>query len=195
MAVTHLNIGNVYDRLGLFDEAISAVSRSVRIDPTNPWSLGYLCELKMLMNRNAEAVKCYRTYFTRFEAIPRFRSNYGVALMRVGELKESVIVLTKEAADRPRESGVQNTLAIALYESRDFESAISVLRDAVTNDPDRAELRLNLGICYLAANNRPGALSQYKLLRVSNSQHARILYRLIYRKYLVDVRDLESVPK
>lgn len=189
LAITHLNLGNLYDLLGRHDEALNAVSTSVRLDPLNPWSRNYLCELEVLTGRNSEAVRCYREYFSHFKPTQRSRSNFGVALMRAGELKESVAVLTKEASERPRETSVQNTLAIALYKSEDYESAIKVLKEAVENEPDLAELRLNLGICYLAVNNRPGALSQYRLLSTSNSKHAKVLYGYLFRKYLLDVRD------
>lgn len=194
-AKTHLNLGNLYDRLGRYNDALNAVARSVQLDPKNKMARSYLCELDMLTLRNSEAVKCYRDYFIEFDAAPRFRTNFGVALMRAGELKESVAVLEKLAAERPRDSTMQNVFAVALYASNDYKSAIRVLENAVENDPDRADLRLNLGFCYLAADNRPGALGQYRLLKVSNSSHAKTLYRHLYRNYVVDVREMKRDHK
>ena len=66
-------------------------------------------------------------------------------------------------------------LGVALYVQRRLVPAIAAYRHALLIDPTDQDTHYNLGIAFLAAGNREGALEQVRVLRSMGSEAAAAL--------------------
>lgn len=187
-AATRLNLAVIYDHIGQTERARQEAAIAAGLDPDNPRARGMLCELDLVLARNRESVGCYRSLIRDFKPQFDVRLKFAIALVKAGDLIEAESVLEKLRLEQPDEPGVLSTLANLYFRQKKYEKSAIVLKQAVEQDPDDARLRFNLAMSYLAARNRPGALSQYNLIKQSNPDLAGTLYRALFRRYILDVR-------
>ncbi|MEO8649272.1 MAG: hypothetical protein ABI539_08915 [Acidobacteriota bacterium] len=60
-------------------------------------------------------------------------------------------------------------------------------------DPANDQARFNLGVVQLVKRNRPAVLSQYRILKGSNPNLADQLYKMLYRRLVVDASGRKPV--
>jgi uncharacterized protein HemY len=80
-----------------------------------------------------------------------------------------------------------NALGMIRFHTKHFKAAAEAFKQAVQLAPEQNEVRFNLALAQLAAQNKPGALSQYRLLSESDPELAQKLYRIIYRDKILFV--------
>ncbi len=188
---TLVNLASVYDDLGNYAKAIETAERSVALDPSFMRGRQYLCELNFYIKENEEAAKCYRELTNDFEPTPEIKTNFGVALMRVGKFDEAVPILRSAVIAAPHHLPTRNALGIAYYRTKMYRESAEVLKEAVEKAPHLDQLRFNLALAYLSLGNRSGALSQDRVLRERNSPFATTLFRILHSKHVIDARSVE----
>jgi len=70
-------------------------------------------------------------------------------------------------------------IGVILKDTGRFREAIEPLQQAILVAPRDAQLRFELGVCYLQVRNKDAALEQYKVLKTMDDVLAARLYRSI----------------
>lgn len=192
LVTPQLNRSMITQHLGQREESLAASSAAVKIAPLNRKARRFACLLKLTYEMDKDALECYRKYSTVFAPAPEVKENLGETLYRNGYFKEARDILNNVLQSNPRNVVASNILAKTYYRLKNYKKGAQLLKNAVERYPDQPELRFNLAMCYLAQNNRPAVLSQYKLLKSMDEKLADKLYRIIYRNLVVDVRQYKK---
>lgn len=156
-AVPHYFIGIAYLDLEEAEKALSAFREAVRIEPRTARIYIGLGFSCLRLKRYDEALK-------HFECARKLH-----AKKLNGEVNHALL-------------GLGATYA----RLKDYKKAESVLREAVSLEPDDPTARFNLAIVCLASRNRDCALSQYNRLKMMDHSLARTLFTTIFRGRVVD---------
>ncbi len=138
----NINLGNLYLRLGRFDDALASYRRALQLDPKSPTAWVNLADAWRAQGRNDEVEATLRKGLSALPKSPDLLHALGLALVRKGD-KASALPMLAEAArlapERPRYSYVW---AIALHSAGRSSEAIKVLRETDKRHPyDVAILR------------------------------------------------------
>lgn len=187
-AGTRINLARIYDRLGRTEKARAEAAAAAVLDPKSVRIRSYACELELVLGHGREAADCYRRILQEFPRRADVRLMFGAALIKSGQFAEAKKVLERERTESPHDTAVLSLLATVHYNMKEYVKCTALLKQAVEANPDDPRLRYNLGVSYLATKNRPGALSQYNLIKGSDPVLAGKLYRSLYQRYILDVR-------
>lgn len=182
-----INLALVYRDLGRTTEAWGLLDRSVRLAPKDPRPRTALCDLLLLRYKPADAVECYRVLESIGPLDPVAATNFSQALLNSGEIGPATKMLEDAARRFPGNSWVLNGLGMAQFRQKKYELAANSFKTAIEIDPQQNEFRFNLALAQLARRNRPGAISQYRLIQGSNAKLAFELYKRIYGDKVVFV--------
>lgn len=188
IASTRINLAIIYDRLGQYDKARSQAGVAARLEPRDLRVRNYACELDLVRGRNTEAVGCYRQLMNEFPLQRDLRLKFAVALMMSGNLSDARKLMGALQKEYPNDAMVLSGLGNVLYRQKEYDKCAVFLKRAVEISPDDARLRFNLGMAYLAAKNRAGALSQYNLIKEADPKLAKMLYRWLYAGYVISAK-------
>jgi len=185
----YTNLASVYDLMERPDEALDALRKATQISPFDNKEQAKECELLLLGNHNQESVNCYRNILktTTLEVVEQV--NYGIALMRLEQWPEALDVMEKTTAETQHDARVINAIGMIHYKMGQFKAATEAFKQAVQIDPDQKQVRFNLALAELAARNKPGAISQYKMLSASDPDLAQQLYNIIFADKLIFAQD------
>lgn len=186
-AATQLNLASIYDRLGQTDEARLWTKKAITLDPTNLNARIFYCDIDFGLERYDEAGKCFRGVVGTFPDDLYSRLKLGISLLRTNQLDEARPELEKVRIHEPQNIYMLNALGVVLYKQKKYKDCAAVFKEATEIEPEKHEIRFNLAACYLALGNRPGALSQYNLLKTSHPETAKQLYQALFKKYVVQV--------
>jgi Flp pilus assembly protein TadD len=186
----HRNLSIVYENMKRLDEALASAETAVHLAPKEPSALIQLCGLLVLVQKATEAVGCYERLAALQPMDAMDQTYYGVALFRSGKLDSAVSVLEKAAMSAVA-GPTLNALGVCYYELKRFADAVTAFKQAVERTPDHSAIRFNLAIAQLAAGNREGAISQYRLLKTDDPKLAAQLYRILFSGKVVSVAELK----
>jgi tetratricopeptide (TPR) repeat protein len=167
------------------DEALDALLKAIQIAPPQNVERTKECELLLLGNHNQEAVNCYQNVIKTIPLDVVSQVNYGIGLMRLERWSEALSVLEGSAPEMQHDAKLLNAVGMVRYHIRQYKTAVEAFKQALEINPDQKDVRFNLGLAQLASRNKPGALSQYRLLEESDPALAQALYRIIYADKLV----------
>jgi len=118
----HLNLGNVYDGLKRYDDAVREFKKVIELQPTN-----------------APAAK---------QADPWY--NLGSVYYKQRKWPEAISAYQKSAALNPKDPYVMDGLGYVLLETGDTRGAIAAYEKATRLQNDNASFQFNLGLAWLA---------------------------------------------
>ncbi len=148
-------LANALARVGRIDEAVAAVSESLRLEPRDPVTRAAYGALLMQLARPEEAVPQLemaealiegRTGWTDRDTMRIVQGNLGWAYAAVGRTKEALHVLRQAAADD--DVSALNNLGSVLGRVGEWEEAERVLARARERDPNDPNVESNLGWVY-----------------------------------------------
>jgi len=182
-----VNLSIVYDALEHFPDAINAAQRAINQAPKYVRARAQLCELMLETKRVPDTVLCYDEMSKVVTLDPASQTYYSVALLRSGNPEKAIAMVTPLATGAEPTALMFNVLGGAYYAKKRFNQASEAFKRGVEIDPDSTSLRYNLAMALTAANNRPGALSQYNLMKEKDPKLADELYRYLYRDKILFV--------
>jgi tetratricopeptide (TPR) repeat protein len=145
--IANINMGNLYLRLGRFDEAAASYRQALKLDPKSSTAWVNLADAWRAQGRNDEAEVTLRKGLSVLPESPDLLHALGLALVRKGDKAGALISLSeaaRRAPDRPRYSYVW---AIALHSAGRVAEAVQALRVADKRHPyDVAILRALVSI-------------------------------------------------
>ena len=188
----HRNLSVVFERTNRLDEALVSARTAASLAPQDPLVLEQLCVLELGHGSPASAADCYEKLNASKPLDVLAQAYYGTALFRSGKIKESEPILEKAAQATPPLAEALNALGVMYFTTKRIDEAIAAFKNGVEADPELCDVRYNLGIAYLSIHNKAGALSQYNILKSTNSKFADQLYRALFSDKLVFVNELKS---
>ncbi len=186
-ALFYRNLSVVYEYLDRPSEALAAVRRSLELDPRNLQSNILFCKLNMITGQFEQAASCYESLINVAPRDVKILTAYGLALVKTKKPDHALRLMEETAALFPAEAATQNGLGLALYAKKSYKKASAAFNRAIEIDPKFDTARVNLALSYLADGNKADALKQYFLIKNSNEDYARQLYKIIYRDKVIFV--------
>jgi predicted O-linked N-acetylglucosamine transferase (SPINDLY family) len=131
-------------QLGMHDNAITLISRSLSIHPNNAEAHSNLANLLRDQGRLDESVAHAHTALSLKQNYPEAHNNLANTLVDQGALSEAIVHLHAAISVIPTSSEVHNNLGIALEKQANLTEAVLSFRRALAIKPDYAEAYSNL---------------------------------------------------
>jgi hypothetical protein len=122
MPLYHTNLGEMYRRVGRYDEAVVAGERALALDPANPLVLNNLGVARYDRGQYDKAIECYRRAIALAPASPEAHNNLGNAVLAQGDATAALAFYRHAVALNPDYVEAHNNLAMTLLLTGDFES-------------------------------------------------------------------------
>lgn len=182
---THYRIylGNIYEelgnnqtntltKLGAYKQAEKAYTRTIELDPLNPWYLNRLSTVKMslsqiLPGKEKETLKIESERLAERAAKadknnPIFQLNLGVFKHKINKLDEALISYRRTVEIDGRITDAYLNM-IGIYKQKGkMDLALVELDKVVSNNPSARNVHLELGKIYYQMNRKDKALEEFE---------------------------------
>jgi tetratricopeptide (TPR) repeat protein len=129
-------------------EAEAAWRAFLKIQPANSEAYAHLGLLEARQERYKEAVPHYRKALELDPEMPGLRLNLGLALFKIGELKEAIWtfepLLKSQPPSSPEAQRLRTLIGLAHYGLQEYAAAVPYLKKATASDPENLPFRLVL---------------------------------------------------
>jgi tetratricopeptide (TPR) repeat protein len=186
------NLSIVYDNLGMLEEAIAAITRSVSLDPKNLLAIRQSCELQLLSRQYKPAVSCFESLIQQVPDDPVLTGRFVMSLISSNQIERAEREVEKGFARFPESPEVQNAQGLVFYYKKKFDKALSAFEKALEIAPSFSPARFNKAIVDLRKSDRASALSEYKTLKFAAPDIAQQLYEVIYSDKVISVKSLSG---
>ena len=156
----HVNLANLYGRLGRAADAESALRTALLLDPHFVPALVNLADLLRAQGRDADGARFLETAVRVAPADPEALHALGLLRVRQGRVAEAVDLLRRAAAGRPDSARFAYVYAVALHDTGRVDDAIAVLTTAHGRRPANRETLAALAT-YLAERGQVPRALQY----------------------------------
>lgn len=191
-ATLYYNLSIVYDHLNRWTESLDAIRHSVELDSQNVNANRQRCELSLVVKKFKEAAACYENLLELSPAESILYARYGFSLIEINQIKKAADVLEKAVRLFPNEAAIHNSFGMALLRKKHHKKAVAAFQRALELDSEFIPARFNLVLAEFANNNKTAAIKQYFIIKNSDADLARQLYKLIYSDKLVFVEDMKD---
>jgi Flp pilus assembly protein TadD len=130
-----LNIGNLYLRLGRFDEAVAAYRQALKLDPQLASAWVNLADAWRIQGREKEAEDTLRAGLTKLPRSADLLHALGLAQVRKGDKTAALASLAQAARLAPERPRYAYVWAVALHSAGRSDEALKVLREADKRHP------------------------------------------------------------
>jgi tetratricopeptide (TPR) repeat protein len=162
--VAHLKWGIVKEYDGDLTAALNEFDTALRLAPSFTVALNSKGMILNRLNRPDQAIDCFRHAVELDPAYAEARVNYGDALLFRGDEQGALSQYSEAAARRPDNTQAQFKLAnMLLTQIKRPDLAIPHYLAAVSDDPTRADIRLNLAVALFATGQFGPARQQCQI--------------------------------
>ena len=144
---------------GKYDEALLNLDEALKRDPQNTRALIYRSEVYIAKNRLNEALRDLQSALA-IEPSASTKMRLAAVYLEAKQHMEAVALYRDVLKAEPSSKEALTGLTVALIESGKGDEAISQLESLIKTEPNRADLRAQLGELYLAKSPEK-ALEQY----------------------------------
>ena len=177
-AQAQINVGASSYALGQYKEAETAYKQAARLDSNNA-EVQYALGLTLnKLNKSDEEILAYKRAISIKQDHVNALERLGAAYSKAGRYKDALAVF-EQLKTFKGDAKSYNYFGESLLELDRADEAINAFNTAVGMNSDFAKARYNLGRAELKKGNRDAALTQYELLRTTNTDWADKLYVLI----------------
>jgi predicted CXXCH cytochrome family protein len=134
------NLGNLYLRLGRFDEAVAAFRQALKLDPQFASAWVNLADAWRVQGREKEAEETLRAGLARLPRSADLLHSLGLAQVRKGDRTAALASLAQAARLAPERARYAYVWAVALHSAGQSREAIATLRDAERRHPYDVDL-------------------------------------------------------
>ncbi|WJR75853.1 tetratricopeptide repeat protein [Bradyrhizobium sp. NP1] len=161
---------------GRFDEAESVLRTAIARDPTNPELRNARGVMYAAMNRQFDAVCCYRDAIACDPTSAGIWTNLGNSLTRLRHLKSAIMAHRRAIAlAKTDDPLLWHNLGASLAEAGQHGEAIGAFTRAIQLDPDRSTAKWDRGCSYLHLGNYRQAWPDYEMRRFTGQLPAKKL--------------------
>ncbi len=182
-ASAQLSAGNLFMRLGKFEEAAAAFRRSVSLDPKSAEAQNNLGEALGELKQFQRALEAFQRAVALDSRFLKARYNMGVTYDRLGQLKYAEFVYRILIRDFPDFVLAYDSLAVTLSKSGRARSAIPFHEKAISLDTEEPFFYYNFAISYLVLGDlRKAREQQQKLRNLDPAMAERLAIAIARRK-------------
>ncbi|RLJ67845.1 putative CXXCH cytochrome family protein [Sulfurisoma sediminicola] len=131
----NLNMGNLYLRLGRFDEAVAAYRRALKLDPQFASAWVNLADAWRVQGREIEAETTLRAGLVKLPRSADLLHALGLTQVRKGDKTAALESLAQAARLAPERSRYAYVWAVALHSAGRSDEALKALREADKRHP------------------------------------------------------------
>ncbi len=187
------NLGVVYERQALLDQAEKAYRRALEVKPDQDAAWDYLTRLYCRTGRSAQIEAQLRGKITEFPGSLGLRTALVVALVHTNKLEVAANEAKKVLKADERNVRAMQLLAQIYYREQKFELAKMVLENARAVGPNDASTHNALGLVNLALKQKPAALENFRQAATLKPDFAEA--RNNYGTMLNEAQDYESAVR
>jgi Flp pilus assembly protein TadD len=158
------NLGNIYARTGLDDDAEAAYRRALELDPAWVPAMVNVADFYRARSRDAEAGEMLERARQLAPANAAVRHAYGLLLVREGRAGEALGELEAAAELNPENPRYRFVYGIALNSTGRSDDAVAVLESARESFPDDADILFALATIERDRGNTAAALEYVEAL-------------------------------
>lgn len=129
------NLGNLYLRLGRFDDAVAAFRRALKLDPQFALAWVNLADAWRIQGREQEVEATLRQGLARLPRSADLLHALGLAQVRKGDRTVALASLAQAAKLAPERARYAYVWAVALHSAGRRQESIAALRDADRRHP------------------------------------------------------------
>jgi len=176
--LAHNNLGLVFDRRGLHDEAGRYYRKSIEINPHFSEAYNNLGVVLEARRRLGEAVGYYEKALEINPDYAEAHSNLGSVFAKLGQIEKAVSHLERTLEISPNLAEAHNNLGSLFGRQGQFDKAIPHFEKALEIKPDYAEAHYNLGMAFEGIGKLDAALEHYGKALVDSNRAANIHNRM-----------------
>jgi Flp pilus assembly protein TadD len=157
------------DRKGQYEAAIAAWRSALELNPEDARANNNLGFALARQGRLAESIVCWEAALKANDQIPEVRKNlagalenFGVELLRKGNLDEAAMRLRRAAELDPQDAAIQYNLGLALLRKAGFDEAIARFQGALAIDPSNAQTHNDLAVALAQKRRFQEAAAQFR---------------------------------
>jgi tetratricopeptide (TPR) repeat protein len=180
-AAAHLNLGNVYMKLGNYEEAAGAFQRSIKLNSNSAESYNNLGEALGELKQYPRALEAFQQAVGLDGGFLKARYNMGVTYDRLGQFKYAEFVYRILIRDHPDFALAYDSLAVSLSKSGRARDAILLHQKAISLDAKDPSFYYNFAVSYLVLGEMKRAQEQQQKLRDLDPAMAEHLAMVIAR--------------
>jgi tetratricopeptide (TPR) repeat protein len=170
-AKAHYELGVQYLELGLTEDGMASLRRSLELDPNQPKAH---CDLGVALERSGRMQDAIAYYVRASEIDPtnsQAMINLGAAYARTGKMDEASALFERALVISPDDPIVLNNVGSKLFLQGRFAEAAAQYRRAVAVNPSYSQAFFNLGTAYEKLGDLPPALSALERAATLNPSH------------------------
>jgi tetratricopeptide (TPR) repeat protein len=163
-----LSVGANLNVAGAYDEAVTAYSKAIGLNPTNPSIYLALAQLQASQNKLDDSLESVISAL-------QLKNNYIDALSLIlriyiskGDVKNAVTAVEASIQADPTNPLPVFQLGVLLYSSADYADAVLAFEKALSLQPVYANASYLLGLTYARLNKVPEALNQFEIVQNTN---------------------------
>jgi tetratricopeptide (TPR) repeat protein len=160
-APAHDNLGKGLDRLGRYDEALTAFGRVIALAPAHAEGHGSRGRVLERLGRYDEALKDFDKALS-LKGDPEYALNRGAVLLQLGRHEEALTSFDKSIAMGLTHPLGRFNRGVVLMALNRHEDALAAFDDAIARQPDYADAYVNRGLALEVLGRKDDALASFE---------------------------------
>jgi len=173
-------LGYNFEMDGLYDKAIEAYKKAIRINPYLEGAHNNLGTSYGKLGMHEEAIEAFKKALRINADNDWAYYNLGTAYNNLSMHKEAIEAFKKAIRIKPHYVEAYYNLGTSYGKLGKYKEAVEAFKQAVRIKPDLVLAHYNLGITYLFLKDKNSALEQYKILKTLELEIANKFYNQIY---------------
>jgi Tfp pilus assembly protein PilF len=177
--IAHNNLGNTYDKMGRFNEAISEYKKALAINPNLAEAYVNLGSVYVEKGGFNEAISEYKKALAINPNFAEAHVNLGSVYEKKGRLDEAISECRKALGINPDLAAAHTNLGVAYHKKGELDEAILEYKQAIGIKPGYATAHDNLAIAYYSQGKYKLAIFHCdKAVELGGSVNPRLLQLL-----------------
>jgi len=170
-AISHHNLGYLYQRQGKGKEARGHFEQAIAIDPDYFSAHSNLAIVLQQQGKLEDALTHYRKALELKPDAHWIYDNMGTAFHEQKKLEEAIASYHKSIELNPKHANAYSNLATALIEQGNYEEAIAACHEALQLNPNHADAHNNLASAYLELARFEEAVTEFETTIAIKPEH------------------------
>ena len=147
-AFIYISIGNILQNSGDLDNAYNSYMQAMEIFPSYKYNYLNIANVLFAQRKFDNAIEYYNLFLASYPNHPLAKENLATSYLNTGRFALAVKYYSEALkADSERFSEYAN-FGFALFEEKQYSTAIDMLKIALTQNPDNMRVRADLAVAY-----------------------------------------------
>lgn len=182
-ARVNCDLGNVYNNMGRYNEAIWLIKKAIQLDPTDEKAYNNLANSYYAIGNIKEAISLYNKALQFDPRDAKTYTNLANVYYSIGNVSEAISLHKEAMKINPNFAGSYYNLGVIYLGRSENGEALKLFTKAIELDPDFAEAYVNLAVIYNSMGKAKEAIGLLK---------KAINLRPNYTKAYLDLKTLEQ---